>query len=58
MSYSKNIAIEANIKIIAKEIFNMNAEDALTLHNYVFDAPYNHLDVDTIVNKYYIIFFY
>ena len=40
-------------EIIAKEMFNMNAEDALTLHNYVFDAPYNHLDIDTVVNKYY-----
>ena len=34
-------------------MFNMNAEDALTLHNYVFDANYNHLDVDTVLNVYY-----
>jgi hypothetical protein len=40
-------------EIIAKEMFNLNAQDALTLHNYVFDAPYNHLDIDTVVNKYY-----
>jgi hypothetical protein len=40
-------------EIIAKEMFNMDTVDALTLHNYVFDAPYNHLDIDTVVNKYY-----
>ena len=38
---------------IAKEMFNLNAEDALTLHNYVFDKNYNHLHVDTVENKYY-----
>ena len=38
---------------IAKEMFNMNAQDALTLHNYVFDANYNHLHVDTVLNKYF-----
>jgi GTPase SAR1 family protein len=40
-------------EIIAKEMFNLNAQDALTLHNYVFDENYNHLDVDTVINKYY-----
>ena len=43
----------SEFEIIAKEMFNMNALDALTLHNYVFDAPYNHLDVDTNTNTYY-----
>ena len=38
---------------VAKKLFNMNSEDALTLHNYVFDANYNHLDVDTVLNKYF-----
>ena len=38
---------------LAKELFNMNAADALTLHNYVFDKNYNHLDVDTVENKYF-----
>ena len=31
----------------------MKSDDALKLFNYVFDAPYNHLDVDTVTNKYY-----
>lgn len=38
---------------LSKELFNMNSDDALTLYNYVFDENYNHLDVDTITNKYY-----
>jgi len=38
---------------IAKEILNMNKEDALVLYNYVYDAPYTHLDIDTVDNKYY-----
>jgi thymidine kinase len=38
---------------IAKELFNMNKEDALTLYNYVFDEPYNHIDADLVMNKYY-----
>lgn len=38
---------------IAKELFNMNKDDALILYNYVFDAPYNHIDVDLVENKYY-----
>jgi hypothetical protein len=31
----------------------MKSEDALKLFNFVFDAQYNHLDVDTVLNKYY-----
>ena len=38
---------------ISKELLNMNKDDALTLFNYAFDKPYNHLDVDTTLNKYY-----
>ena len=38
---------------IAKELMNMNKEDALTLYNFVFDAPYNHIDIDLVLNKYY-----
>jgi hypothetical protein len=38
---------------IAKELMNMNKDDALTLYNYVFDAPYNHIDIDLVLNKYY-----
>lgn len=38
---------------LANELFNMNKDDALTLFNYVFDEPYNHLDVNTVNNTYY-----
>ena len=38
---------------IAKELFNMKKDDALTLFNYCFDIPYNHLDINTIDNTYY-----
>ena len=38
---------------IAKELFNMKSDDALTLFNYCFDKQYNHLDVNTIENCYY-----
>jgi hypothetical protein len=31
----------------------MNKDDALTLYNYIFDAPYNHIDIDLVLNKYY-----
>jgi hypothetical protein len=31
---------------IAKELLHMNAEDALTLYEYIYDKPYNHLDID------------
>lgn len=38
---------------IAKELFNMKEEDALTLFNYVFQKDYDHLDLDTWKNLYY-----
>jgi hypothetical protein len=38
---------------ISKELFNMNKDDALKVFNYVFDKPYNHIDIDTVDNKYY-----
>lgn len=38
---------------IANELFNLNKDDALTLYDYVYDAPYNHLDYDTVTNTYY-----
>ena len=37
---------------IAKELFNMKKDDALTLFNYCFDVQYSHLDVNTIDNTY------
>lgn len=38
---------------IAKELFNMNKDDALKVFNYVFDAPYNHIDIDLVNNVFY-----
>jgi hypothetical protein len=38
---------------IARELLNYNKDDALLLYNYVFDAPYTHLDMDTVENKLY-----
>jgi hypothetical protein len=38
---------------LAKELFNINADDALMIYNYCFDKPYTHLDVDTVKNIYY-----
>ena len=46
----KNVA---EFETLSKELFNMKSEDALKLFNFVFDAQYNHLDVDTVLNKYY-----
>lgn len=38
---------------ISKELFNYNKDDSLKLYNFVFDEPYNHIDVNTINNKMY-----
>ena len=38
---------------IARELLNLSKDDALTLYNYCFDVPYNHLDIDTSENKLY-----
>ena len=38
---------------ISKEILNLKQDDALKLYNYTFDAPYNHLDIDTVNNLIY-----
>jgi hypothetical protein len=38
---------------ITKEMLNYKQDDALKLYDYVFDKPYNHLDVDTKENKIY-----
>ena len=38
---------------LAKELFNMKANDAYTLFNYLFQKPYDHLDIDTWFNRYY-----
>jgi len=36
---------------VAKELLNLNQEDGLTLYEYVFNEPYNHLDIDTLTNE-------
>jgi hypothetical protein len=46
----KNVA---EFETLAHELFNMRKDDALQLFNYVFDEPYNHLDINTIDNTYY-----
>lgn len=38
---------------IAKELFNMNKDDALTVYNYCFNEPYNHIDIDLVSNTFY-----
>lgn len=38
---------------IARELLNLNKDDGLLLYNYVFDADYMHLDLDTVQNKVY-----
>jgi GTPase SAR1 family protein len=35
---------------IASELLNLNKDDGLILYNYVFNEPYNHLDIDTSSN--------
>ena len=38
---------------IANELMNLNKEDALKVFNYVFNEPYNHIDIDLVNNTYY-----
>ena len=38
---------------IAHEILSLNKDDGLLLYNYVFNADYSHLDIDTVQNKIY-----
>lgn len=38
---------------VSKELLMMNKEDGLKVYNYIFDAPYNHLDIDTLNNNLY-----
>jgi len=38
---------------IARELMNLNKEDALRIYDYVYDEPYTHIDIDLIINKYY-----
>jgi hypothetical protein len=38
---------------LAKELFRMKKDDAKKLYDYVFDAPYQHLDIDTTTGQFY-----
>jgi hypothetical protein len=38
---------------LATELLNLKKDDALKLFDYVFDEPYQHLDICTVTNKYY-----
>ena len=38
---------------ISSELMNMNKDDALKVYNFVFDADYNHIDIDLANNTYY-----
>lgn len=38
---------------IAKEILHLNKDDGNKVYDFVFDAPYNHLDIDTVNDKIY-----
>jgi FtsZ-interacting cell division protein YlmF len=38
---------------LANELMNLNKEDALKIFDYVFNEPYNHIDIDLIKNTYY-----
>jgi len=38
---------------LSSELFNLKKDDALIIHNYVFNESYNHLDVDTAEGIYY-----
>lgn len=44
--------IEEGLSIM-KELMNLSKEDGLKMFNYVFDAPYNHLDIDLTNDTYY-----
>lgn len=44
---------KAEFEIISGELLNMKKENALTLFNYCFDKPYNHLDIDITDGKLY-----
>jgi len=39
--------------LLQSELMNMKQDDSLTLFNFVFNEPYAHLDIDTVINTYY-----
>lgn len=38
---------------ITKELLNLNKDDGIILHKYIYDEPYNHLDLDTVDSQLY-----
>jgi hypothetical protein len=38
---------------ITKELIKMKEDDMKQLYDYVFDVPYNHLDIDLFEDKFY-----
>jgi hypothetical protein len=46
----KNVA---EFDSIAHELLNLNKDDGLKLYNYIYDADYSHLDLDSVQNKVY-----
>ena len=38
---------------ISSELMNLSKTDAMLVFNYIFNEPYAHLDIDTVLNKYY-----
>jgi len=41
------------LQTITKEIIKMKEDDMKELYEYVFDAPYNHMDIDLFEDKFY-----
>jgi hypothetical protein len=39
--------------MITKELLKMPEVDAKKLYDYVFDAPYQHMDIDLFEDKFY-----
>ena len=38
---------------ITKELLNLSKDDGIILHKYIFDEPYNHLDINTVDSQIY-----
>ena len=36
---------------ISEELLNMDKKNQLQFYEYIYDKPYNHLDIDTVDNK-------
>ena len=42
---------KVELESVRRELINLNEQDTMELMNYIFDAPYNHLDIDTNNNE-------